>query len=292
MERNKLNLLDIIHRQSNPKPWAEGEKIPWNDTEFSKRMLKEHLSQEHDAASRRIEIIERHVSWIHNNILKEIPTHILDLGCGPGLYTNRLAKLGHHCVGIDFSPASIAYAKEQAEKAGLDCKYIQQDLRIADFGHEYGLGMSIFGEFNIFRPREASDLLAKAYSALIPNGFLLLEPHTFEKVVELGKKPSSWYSTEKGLFSNNPHLYLQENFWDAENKVTIQRYFIIDATTGDVLCNSSSMQAYTNEEYQSILTESGFGSIVFYPSLGETPDSFQMNLLGILSRKEVGWIQS
>jgi SAM-dependent methyltransferase len=287
MERSKLNLLDIIHRQSSPKPWAEGEKIPWNEPEFSKRMLKEHLSQEHDAASRRIEIIEKHVRWIHNHILKGIPTRILDLGCGPGLYTNRLARLGHHCVGIDFSPASIAYAKEQAEKAGLDCKYFQQDIRTADYGDEYGLVMSIFGEFNVFRPGEAKGILAKAYSALIPNGFLLLEPHTFEKVVELGRESCSWYSSESGLFSDNPHLFLQENFWDAENKVAIQRYFIIDATTSDVTCNSSSMQAYTNAEYRSLIAESGFGSVVFYPSLGETTDSFQKNLLGILSRKEM-----
>jgi SAM-dependent methyltransferase len=270
-----------------PIPWAEGEKIPWNDPEFSKRMLKEHLSQKHDAASRRFEIIDKQVGWIHNFVLNGNPTRILDLGCGPGLYTNRLARLGHQCVGIDFSPASIAYAKEQAEKAGLDCNYYQQDIRTADYGDEYGLVMSIFGEFNVFRPGEAKGILAKAYSALIPNGFLLLEPHTFEKVVELGRQPPSWYSTEKGLFSGDPHLYLQENFWDSEDNVAIQRYFIIDALTGEVTCNSSSMQAYTNEEYRSLLAESGFGSVVVYPSLGETTDSFQRNLLGILSRKEV-----
>jgi 2-polyprenyl-3-methyl-5-hydroxy-6-metoxy-1,4-benzoquinol methylase len=100
-----LELLDIIRRQSVPKPWAEGEKIPWNDPDFSKRMLYEHLSQKHGAASRRFDIIDKHVNWIHNQVLKGNPTRVLDLGCGPGLYTNRLARLGHSCVGIDFSPA-------------------------------------------------------------------------------------------------------------------------------------------------------------------------------------------
>ena len=103
-----MKLMDIVRRQRVPKPWSEGEKIPWNDPEFSRRMLDEHLSQAHDAASRRFEIIDKHVDWIHTHVLKGNPTRILDLGCGPGLYTNRLARLGHHCVGIDFSPASIA----------------------------------------------------------------------------------------------------------------------------------------------------------------------------------------
>jgi SAM-dependent methyltransferase len=284
-ERITLNLMDLIRRQRVPKPWAEGEKIPWNDPEFSKRMLNEHLSQAHDAASRRFEIIDKHVGWIHHHVLKGNPTRILDLGCGPGLYTNRLARFGHHCVGIDFSPASIAFAREQAEEAGLDCKYLHQDIREADFGGGYGLVMSIFGEFNVFRPGEAKNILAKAWRALAPDGFLLLEPHTHKKVVEIGGAPPSWYSTEKGLFSDEPHLFLQENFWDAEEKVAIQRYYVIDAATSEVTFNSSSMQAYTNEAYRSLLAECGFTDAVFYPSLGGSAGSPEGDLIAVLSRK-------
>lgn len=280
-----MKLIDIIHRQNHPKPWAEGEKIPWNDPDFSRRMLKEHLSQTHDAASRRFPIIDEHVDWIHNHVLHGQPTRILDLGCGPGLYTHRLAKLGHTCVGIDFSPASIAYAREQAESSGLNCQYFEQDIRTADYGTGYGLVMSIFGEFNVFRPEEAKQILIKAYDAMVPKGYLLLEPHTFEKVVELGKQPASWYSTKDGLFLNKPHLSLQESFWDAENKVAIERYYIIEAETGEVRFNSSSMQAYTNDEYRSLVTECGFSDVVFYPGLGQSDDGFQGDLLCILSQK-------
>jgi SAM-dependent methyltransferase len=281
-----LKLTDIIRRQSVPKPWAEGEKIPWDDPGFSQRMLKEHLSQAHDAASRRFEIIDKHVSWIHHQVLKGKPARILDLGCGPGLYTCRLARLGHSCVGIDFSPASIAYAREQAQEAGLKCTYFQQDIRTADYGGEYGLVILIFGEFNVFRPQEARAILTKANRALAPNGFLLLEPHTFEAVVEIGKQPSSWYSTEKGLFSDAPHLCLQENFWDADDHVAIERYDIIDAATGEAAFSSSSMQAYTDEEYRSLLAECGFGEVVFYPFLGEEAGSPQGDLIGILARRQ------
>ena len=84
-----MNLIDIITRQSPPKPWAEGEKIPWNDLGFSERMLREHLSQEHDAASRRSAVIDRHVDWIHHTLLTGQPTQLLDLGCGPGLYIRK-----------------------------------------------------------------------------------------------------------------------------------------------------------------------------------------------------------
>ncbi len=280
-----MKLLDIIRRQAVPQPWAEGEKIPWNDHDFSRRMLTEHLSQAHDAASRRTQIIDKHVTWIHNQVLHGEPTRILDLGCGPGLYMNRLASLGHSCVGIDFSPASITHAREQAEEADLDCTYIQQDIRSAEYGNEYGLVMSIFGEFNVFRPGDVRDILKKIWPALVPKGFLLLEPHTFDAVVRLGEAPPSWYSAEQGLFSGEPHLFLQENFWDREENVAIQRYYIIAAATGDVEHHSSSTKAYTNKEYQSLLAECGFGEVVFYPSLGGHASSPEDNLIAILSRK-------
>ncbi len=280
-----MNLIDIVRRQSVPRPWAEGEKIPWDDPDFSERMLSEHLSQAHDAASRRFEIIDGHVGWIHNQVLRGNPARILDLGCGPGLYTSRLARLGHHCVGIDFSPASIAYAREQAEEAGLKCTYLEQDIRTANYGAEYRLVMSIFGEFNVFRPEEAKGILTKACRALTPNGFLLLEPHAFDTVVEIGSRPSSWYSTEKGLFSSEPHLCLQESFWDADHNVAIERYYVIDAATGKVTFNSSSMQAYTNKEYRSLLAECGFGEVTFFPSLGEDADSPQGDFIAILAQR-------
>jgi len=248
-------------------------------------MLREHLSQEHDAASRRLEIIDKQVSWIHQQVLKGHPKRILDLGCGPGLYTDRLARLGHQCVGIDFSPASIAYAREQAEGTNLDCIYLQEDIRSAEFGEGYDLVMSIFGEFNVFRPLDAEAILKKAYRALMPDGLLLIEPHTYETVVQLGEKPSSWYATEKGLFSDGPHLCLQENFWDADDGVAIERYFIIEATSGEVTRYSSSTKAYTDDEYRSLLAECGFVNIVFYPSLGDDSLGPQNGLFAILAHK-------
>lgn len=277
--------MDVIHRQAVPAPWSEGEKIPWNEPGFSQRMLLEHLSQEHDAASRRVETIERHVEWIHHSILSDQPTKILDLGCGPGLYANRLAKLGHECVGIDFSPASVQYARECAQADNLQCVYLQQDIRTADYGHGYGLVMLIFGECNVFRPAEAKSILEKARQALAENGCLLLEVHTYAAVQEIGKQPASWYSTERGLFSDRPHICLTENFWDAQQNVATERYFVLDGSTGRVARFAASTQAYTDDEYRSLLEGCGFGKIEFHKSLVGNTDEPQSDLLVIVCQK-------
>jgi len=268
-------LLDLVQRQAVPEPWAEGEKIPWNDPGFSQRMLAEHLSQAHDMASRRFAVIDRQVAWIHGALLGSTPARILDLGCGPGLYTSRLARLGHECIGIDFSPASIAYAREQARTEGLDCSYVQQDIRTAEYGTGYGLVMLLFGEFNVFRPAEAQAIVRKAYQALDEGGLLLLEVHTFATVRALGEQPRSWYSAPSGLFSERPHLVLTESFWDAQRAVATERYFVLDAATGDVARHAASVQAYTDEQYRSLLADTGLAAVIFYPSLIGSPDETQ-----------------
>ena len=258
---------DIIQRTPYPEPWAEGEKIPWNDTAFSERMLKEHLSQAHDAASRRAEIIDRHVQWIHNHLLHAAPSKILDLGCGPGLYSSRLAALGHTCTGIDFSPASIAYARQHAQELAVD--YTQTDIRQAEYGSDYDLVMLIFGEFNVFNLDDARLILRKAHAALKPGGTLLLEPHTYDLVRETGQQPNTWYSSDSGLWSDQPHLVLHEHFWNADQHVATERYFIIDAASGAVTRHASSMQAYTHDDYTALLHECGFTSIQFDAAFGK-----------------------
>jgi 2-polyprenyl-3-methyl-5-hydroxy-6-metoxy-1,4-benzoquinol methylase len=165
-----MDLMEIVRRSRIPQPWSEGEKIPWNEPGFSRRMLRVHLSQEHDWASRRATIIQKHVDWIHREFLCNSPARILDLGCGPGLYTSLLAGLGHDCTGVDFSPASIEYAIKNAQKAHLHCSYQLADIRKADLGSGYDLVIFIFGEFNVFTPADAMQILQKSQAALQPGG--------------------------------------------------------------------------------------------------------------------------
>ncbi len=281
-----MDLRDLVHRQPVPGPWSEGDKIPWNEPGFSRRMLLEHLSHEHDLASRRFATIDRHVEWIHRTILAGQPARILDLGCGPGLYTSRLAGLGHECAGIDFSPASVAYARETARVGNLRCTYLEEDIRVADYGHGYALVMFIYGELNVFRQEDARAILSKAHEALAPGGKLLLEVHTLDCVRALGQQPASWYSAVRGLFSEHPHLCLTESFWEARQNVATERYFIVDAATGTVTRHASSTQGYTDAEYQALLEECGFRDVAFYPSLYGERDESQSGLMVIMGRRD------
>lgn len=283
-----MTIEEIVRRKARPQPWSEGEKIPWNEPEFSERMLREHLSQKHDLASRRLNIIDAHVDWIHNRMLAREPAKILDLGCGPGLYTSRLAKLGHTCTGIDFSPASIRYASEQANEEGLPCTYVHADVREAEFGTGFDPVMFLYGELNVFRPGDARAILEKAWAAIAPGGALLLEPHRFATVEKIGTQAPFWQSAEAGLFSDRPHLWLREGFWDTKSRTATTRYFIIDAATGKVTRMADTMQAYTDQEYHRLLEDLGFVEIELLPSFEMSDDQHRDNLMLITARRPKG----
>ncbi len=257
-EGSAVNLLDIVRRDLTPEPWSQVSKIPWDEPAFSQRMLAEHLTQNHDAASRRTSTIDAQVAWIDQTLLASRPSTILDLGCGPGLYCHRLARLSHHCTGIDFGPASVSYARERADAEALTATFIEGDLRATAFGDGYDLIMLLFGEFNTFTPNEASDLLQRARSALAPGGALIIEAHTFESIRESGQVAPRWSAQERGLFSEQPHIRLDESSWNEATRTAIDRHYVLDVERGDVSLFGTTTQAYTREEYEALAARAGF----------------------------------
>ena len=56
---------------------------------------------------------------------------VLDIGCGPGLYSVALARLGAgHVTGIDFAPKMIELARQRADAAGCTekCEFVLADF--------------------------------------------------------------------------------------------------------------------------------------------------------------------
>jgi SAM-dependent methyltransferase len=276
------SLTEIVDRP--PLELIKPSKIPWHDPEFSRRMLREHLDQRHDHASRRLETVDAHVEWLFTTVLAGRPGSVLDLGCGPGLYTERLAERGCSCLGVDISPASIEYARQVADEKGLDCTYLRADIFEAYLGSGHDLAMLLFGELNTFPKTEVPDLIRRARDALRPGGTLVLEVHTHESVVREGSSPPEWWTSEGGLFAPGPHIVLQEQRWLEETATTASRSFVLDASTGQVETYSETLAAYTDDQYRALLDVAGFTQVEIHPTFGGTahPD-----LMVIAARRAV-----
>ncbi len=267
MRASIARMLDAVLRRRPLAAWSTTGKIPWDEPGFSRRMLREHLSQAHDAASRKAPAIEAHVEWIHSEVLGGEPGRILDLGCGPGLYTELLASRGHDCVGVDFSPASIEYACDRSETSGSSCVYLEGDMRSVDAGGGFGVVLLINGELNAFAPDDAMAILRRARSGLRPGGRLVTEVHDAATIEAIGRATPSWYATSEGLFSDDPHICLKEASFDREAGASIERYLVIDVTTNSVSEYTNTLQAYDATEYEALFRDAGFDSVERYAAL-------------------------
>jgi len=280
-----LTLEDVLDRRVPPTPWGDGDNIPWDEPGFSRRMLREHLSQDHDLASRREAVIDRQVRWLDAVMLGHRPGSVLDLACGPGLYAHRLAALGHRCVGIDFGPAAIEHARSVAKREALSCSFEHADIREASFGGGFDAVLLLYGQINVFRRREAEAILERAHAALAPGGRLVLEPQTFETVRGRGALETSWSSARSGLFSPRPHLSLHERHWDDSARATTERWHIVDVASGRVGRYAMTTVAYDAAELSTLFERIGFTAVEILEALSDSTEPASAGLFGLVGKR-------
>ena len=97
-------LWRIYHRPNRPIAWTNGGNLPWNDPNFSARMLREHLDESHGAATRVKRERNAQLDWLWSHLNLQPGMTICDLTCGPGFYAVDLAQRGCTITGVDFSP--------------------------------------------------------------------------------------------------------------------------------------------------------------------------------------------
>ncbi len=103
------------------------------------------------------------------------PKVILDLACGFGRHTNRLAALGHSMTGIDLTPGFLDIARQDARERQVDVTYQQGDMRTITFDAEFDRVMLLFTAFGYFTDEVNQQVLANIQKALKPGGLLMFD---------------------------------------------------------------------------------------------------------------------
>ena len=130
----------------------------WNNPYISTQMLLAHLDPNIDSASRNKKFMGRSIHWIVQKFnVTDLKSKILDLGCGPGLYTHEFAKAGAQVTGIDVSRNSIEYASKKAKEENLDIEYINANYVTYDFKKKYDLVTLIYDDYCVLSPDDGHD---------------------------------------------------------------------------------------------------------------------------------------
>lgn len=197
----------------------------WTDKYISKELLKCHLDDSVDGASRSFNKRTKILNFINQNIGPE--SKILDLGCGPGLIDFELGKLGHKILGIDFNVESVNYANKNKKLNNIE--YVYKDYLSEDLKGKYDVILMIYCDFGALIPSEQKVLLNKIYNLLTDKGVFIFDIFKLSFIKESMKSFKNWnFSKGNDFWNKDPYLLLEEvEFFEKENTIG-RRYFIID----------------------------------------------------------------
>lgn len=143
---------------------------PWYVEYFGEDYLRMHapvLSPERS---------EQETSLILERLALPAGSRILDLCCGHGRHSVRLASLGYEVTGLDLSEVLLAAAQAEAEKAGVTVRWVHSDMREIPFEAEFDAVINIFSAFAYLESEtEDQKVLEQVFQALKPGGLFLME---------------------------------------------------------------------------------------------------------------------
>jgi SAM-dependent methyltransferase len=216
-------MINMLFRLLNkPLLWQRSTEPFWDDEHISKGMLEAHLNPDWDAASRKHSYIDRSAKWLSGFI----PANgkILDLGCGPGLYTKRFSDMGYDVTGIDYSKRSIAYAKSQDTKT----EYLYKNYLEIDFTDTFNAVTLIYCDYAALLPDERQTLVQKVYKALKPGGLFILDVFSEKHFINNKANRTSWTLCKNGGFwSAEPYICLEATHLYESNTVALHQHVVV-----------------------------------------------------------------
>jgi 2-polyprenyl-3-methyl-5-hydroxy-6-metoxy-1,4-benzoquinol methylase len=110
--------------------------------------------------------------WLH----VEPGSSVLDVGCGVGRWSRRLAARGAHVTGVDLSPTMIAEARRRAAAEGLAdrCWFEAQDLSQLEAGSKFDLVLGVTVLQHILDPAALAAAVSRMTTHLAPGGRMVL----------------------------------------------------------------------------------------------------------------------
>ncbi len=101
---------------------------------------------------------------------------VLVVGCGTGRDCFAIAEMGYRSVGLDFAPAMIRVAREEAGRRGVEATFLEGDLRVVALEPGSLAGVIFTYDVYSFLPsrRERVDVLRMLARSLEPGGRIFL----------------------------------------------------------------------------------------------------------------------
>ncbi len=272
-------MYDLLYDISiRPEPFSRYTvKELWTRPHLARQMLSYHLSQETDLASRKVESIDCVVEWIDAQLdLSE--KSMCDLGCGPGLYTQRFESRGAIVTGVDFSARSLDHAKTQGAKT---IRYIEADYLIDNLPSGFDIVTLIYTDLCPLSPEQRKILLGRMHGMLNPGGQIVLDVAGIGSFAQKEEVTIIQDRMMGGFWAADDYVGIQRTFVYPEEYLTLDRYVIVEPEEAWQIYNW--LQYFTPERIEAELQNAGFVIDQMIGDLSGVPLEPKSDFIGIVA---------
>lgn len=181
---------------------------------------------------------------------------LLDLACGTGSISVRLAKKGYEVIGVDLSPEMLSEAQNKAYSAGQNILFLCQDMTALDlYGTVDAAVCTLDGLCHLPNEESVFAALQKVSLFMNPGGVFLFDVNSFYK--------------HRAVLGNNTFVYDTDDVYCVwqntllSDGVTVQMdldFFEPVSDEGDYVRQSERFteRAYPRETLEAMLKKAGF----------------------------------
>ena len=191
---------------------------------------------------------------------------VLELGCGTGCMTERLAAKGYDMIGVDLSDEMLGIASAKKEISGNDILYLTQDMRAFELYGTVRAVVSVCDSINyLLREEDVISCFRLVNNYLDPGGIFMFDFNTKYKYETIG---------ESTIAENREDCsFIWENFYDGES--CINEYALTIFVRNDEVSENEQelflrfseehfQRGYTLEEMKRLIKVSGLEFVKAY----------------------------
>ncbi len=171
---------------------------------------------------------------------------LLDMGCGTGNVTERLAACGYDMIGIDNSEEMLMEARNKVAESGADILYLLQDMRSFELYGTVAAAVSICDSMNyILEKSDLQEVFRLVNNYLDPGGIFIFDFNTPYKY--------QYIMGDQVIAENRDECsFIWENGFDEDAQVNIYDLTIFIQEEGDLF------RRYQETHYQKAWSANDF----------------------------------
>ena len=156
-----------------------------------------------------------------------IPKRVLDIACGTGQVTVRLARSGYEMFGVDKALEMMQVAREKARNMRVKIGLAQSDMRSLPFKRTFDAAICLYDSINYMLTREDLRKAFLSAASVLKTGGLYIFDVTTERNIVLHFHLQTFAETEDDF------SYIWKNVYSFRDKIcrTVLTFFIKEGDT-------------------------------------------------------------